>query len=145
MIYLFCSLIFCIFVDLIINKLKPELSFNFRYFCIHFLMSAYFIYLTINDLLLSFDIFTFIDKDNILDNYNLIEVLCGIHIFHIIANYTKLSIIDWLHHIFNIFLCSIFCINYIYHKVTNLFIFFLMGFPGIIEYLLLILSKLDCS
>ena len=64
----------------------------------------------------------------------------ALHIYHMIY-FKKLKFMDYLHHIISAFLSGGLAINYYWNKTINIWIFFLCGLPGSIDYVLLSLVK----
>jgi hypothetical protein len=63
-----------------------------------------------------------------------------LHLYHVL--FFKLRTDDWIHHIGSCFICTPMCLNYP-KKGFAIYCFFCCGFPGAIDYMLLVLHKND--
>ena len=113
-----------------------------RYYMNHFICNMIIVYHTFSCMINSY----YPTNTNTCDIYSLNycrELICGLHLYHIIWYYNNLRRDDWIHHILMIGI--VIPITYIagpeYHNLLGHGIFFITGLPGSIDYLLLFLVR----
>ena len=111
---------------------------NSKYFLLHFITNMYIINVIYDDV-----------KTILLNPLNYIiktpyptTLIMIFHLYHIIA-YNNIPLDDKYHHIINVFILYPFLYLIEYTSVLNLGVFFLMGLPGGITYLLLFLRQFN--
>jgi hypothetical protein len=111
-----------------------------RYYMNHFICNMIIVYHTFSCMINSYN------NTNTCDIYSLNycrELICGLHLYHIIWYYNNLRRDDWIHHILMVGI--VIPITYIaspeYHNLIGHGIFFITGLPGGIDYLLLFLVR----
>ena len=115
------------------NNIKGTYYFN------HFICNSFIVYNTIPQLLYCYTNITKAGSFN--TNNNIISMVSSIHIYHIIYYFNKLRFNDWLHHILMLGLSLPLSLQYKTGAILSHSLFFLSGFPGGIDYLLLFLTR----
>lgn len=120
-----------------LDALMPN-KYEGKYYFIHALNNALIVYLTYNDLIL-----TFTEFDSVLVNHiNILPsiVTYGLHTYHTFVYYHKFKFDDWLHHI--LMGVALFTAHQFHTgRLINYSLFFTTGLPGMIDYFLLFLVK----
>lgn len=138
---LFLSILFFYLIDLLLligikNKQK-------RWYIIHALANTFVVIYGFENLINAFkDPFQIIKKEKIKNTF-ILDFVIGLHIFHIISSFSKLRVIDWLHHVISCIIVgysSLFVCN---EKMIKYILFFLCGLPGGIDYYLLTMVKFN--
>ena len=73
--------------------------------------------------------------------HTVVSIVEGIHIYHILLYFKKLTMVDWIHHgatFYMTILCKMYHNGIIYHFVS----FFMCGLPGGIDYMMLFMVKI---
>lgn len=131
--YFFSFFGFYVGVDALIGK-----KYEGKYYLIHALNNALIVYLTYNDLVL-----TFTEFDSVLvNNINILPsiITYSLHIYHTFVYCYKFKFDDWLHHIL---MGTALYISHQFHtgRLINYSLFFTTGLPGMVDYFLLFLVK----
>ncbi len=69
-------------------------------------------------------------------------IMSSMHLYHIVAYWRSMAAIDWIHHLVSGGVVGTACIFYIRGRIVNHGLFFMCGFPGMIDYLMLVGSDL---
>jgi hypothetical protein len=134
-IYLLLTAVFCYCVT---DKFLPT-TLNGKYYLLHFINNAIVVYLTFPDII---SIYT--DFPNFwLHEKNIISAILttSLHIYHVIVYFNKLRVIDWMHHILNVFISLPIALIYPSGSLIGHSMFFMSGLPGGLDYLLLFLER----
>lgn len=67
----------------------------------------------------------------------------GLHLFHIVKYFKKLTFLDWVHHLLSNVFMTIIGVYYFRLPIWNCGNFFMCGLPGGIDYFLLFLYKVN--
>lgn len=110
-----------------------------RYYLNHFFINSLISFYTFNDVILSYTEFNNIM--NLPVNMTAIKLTYSIHFYHIIVYYNKFTFDDWLHHIIMVFFALPLGSYLKCGPIMGHSLFFLTGFPGGINYLLLFLQR----
>jgi len=135
--YIYGTITLCFFLEKLINIFVSNSSS--KWYLIHALINTLITYLVIPDCI------NFL-KDplsGLESSYSDIplSLTVGLHLFHCIKYYKKLTIIDWVHHfVSNIFSCCI-IFPFRYGPIINWICLFICGLPGGIDYYLLFAVK----
>ena len=121
------------------DKLLEYFNIYGRYYFNHFLINSFIVYYTFDDLLLCYHDLNNLNKYHI--NMNVIEYTISIHFYHIIIYYNQFVFDDWLHHIIMIFFTLPMGVYLNCGPIMSHCLFFMSGFPGGINYLLLFLQR----
>jgi len=70
-------------------------------------------------------------------------ITLGLHLFHIVKYFKKLTFLDWVHHLLSNVFMTIIGVYYFRLPIWNCGNFFMCGLPGGIDYFLLFLYKLN--
>lgn len=120
-------------IDKLIGK-----KYEGKYYLIHGIHNGLIVYLTLNDVIL-----TFTDFNNILTkNVSIVPSILtySLHVYHIAVYYKKFQYDDWLHHI--LMGAALVAAHQIDSgRLINYSLFFTTGLPGLIDYLLLFLVR----
>ncbi|VVU95314.1 hypothetical protein CPAV1605_1065 [seawater metagenome] len=129
-----CSLCFYLFIDfLVTNRIEG------KYYFLHFINNALVVYYSYSDVINVYsNLYLAIDIE---PSYTPLILTISLHIYHIIAYFSKLRFDDWLHHILMIFVLIPLSIYVKAGILINHALFFLSGLPGGIDYLLLCLTR----
>ena len=130
---MFINFVFICFMDFISVKFTGQIA---RWFKLHFIINCVVCYLSFNE---TFEILNNPYKSEMnSENTNSLWLVFFLHMYHML--YFKIKRIDYIHHIFSVFLCTpiAYSLNI---KLMSLHYFIGNGLPGGIDYFLLILVK----
>ena len=69
-----------------------------------------------------------------------IIVMSSMHLYHIVAYWRSMAPIDWIHHLLSGGVVGTACTFYVRGPVVNHGLFFMCGLPGMIDYIMLVMS-----
>ena len=135
------SLFYCNISDIFLSK-TTGLNRKAKWYLIHSICNLFILIHSFNDMMITF---TNPIQSFTSDNYNSkgLEIVVGLHLYHIMRDAYILDYIDWCHHLISCFFMSM--IGFVcYHNPTfNSGLFFMCGLPGCIDYFLLFLVKIN--
>ncbi len=122
--------------------LKWTVDENLIYFTLHACLNAFICKSVYPYVFQTLETNRFVLATNVLvpGTYECVFVVCGFHLYHIFTQWTRLSLIDWLHHIISVGASTHLLIK-VDHVVGLATLFFICGLPGLVEYLVLIGMK----
>ena len=145
LIFIFFSIYFLDSVSIYLNKLKfgdKEPHHNVRWFFIHFFVNLFVTLATFNDLRFCLENTSTCSYEIISDNSVLaIKTAILSHLYHCLFFFNKLNHHDWTHHIVMVGITGPLAI-YFPSKQTASGLWFMSGFPGMLDYYLLWMVKM---
>lgn len=118
-----------------------ERDTNTRYYAIHALANLYFSVLSCQDVWYYLWNFPFSQEPQYLESMSIINYTVGLHLYHTALQYRTLTTVDWIHHGVSNFLTVVLVNYYFPIRMANVTLFFMCGFPGGTDYLMLWLVK----
>lgn len=137
----------CLIVHQIVSK-KFNIRKKTKWYLIHTVGNAVITGLSVKDMIL-----TTRDPLNSVNNYadafaltNLstypVVIMSSIHLYHILLYFREMVLIDWIHHLASGGFVGSICTFYIKGSIVNHGLFFMCGFPGGVDYLMLTLNDI---
>jgi hypothetical protein len=143
LLYLLSPILLIFFFDLFILFLGDN-NKKRRWYLIHAVTNTVIVFYTFNNLINCFrDPLSLIKDNDHKNNFEAINLVVSLHLFHIFSSYNNLTLIDWIHHLVSCLIVSSLALLFINIKMINYAIFFLCGLPGGIDYYLLYFNKLN--
>jgi len=132
----------CTFVHTFVkNHLRLTADDNLLYFALHILLNAYVCWSSYPHLLDSLTSRQFITTSGLtFEEHRSIIVIVGFHAYHIVTQWKRLSVSDWLHHLVSVGVSTVLFIQ-CDHPVGCTVLFFICGLPGLLDYVVLIGQK----
>lgn len=135
--YIMCFL-FYLFMFIAADKALGD-KVQGKYYLIHFINNFFITFYTYPNVIHSFvDLFNY---TKYVTNPQTILITIALHLYHIIVYFEKLRFDDWLHHILMIAVVIPISVIMNVGCLLGLGLFFITGFPGGIDYLLLFLVR----
>jgi hypothetical protein len=139
--------IFCCYlldkIAIILYKLLKNSEFvpqNIRWFFIHFFINLYVSIAGFNDLYFCISNIQNCAISEWINGFNVFGMAISLHIYHILA--FSLTQLDWLHHISSVIISSPVLLLCSRNPNAVMALWFMSGFPGCIDYLLLWMVKM---
>ena len=125
------------------NNSDYEVHHNTRWFFIHFFVNLFITIVSFNDLKFCLQNSN-ICSDTLINKYSMLGIRSAIvaHLYHCIFFFNKLNHHDWTHHIIMVGITGPLAI-YFPTKQTSCALWFMCGFPGMLDYGLLWLVKMN--
>ncbi len=132
------TIIGSIILFILTDKILEKNNYDGRYYFNHIICNTIVVYNTFFYMLTSYYNFEILKTDTLNDTK---AIIYSLHIYHILVYYKKLRSDDWLHHILMIGI--ILPLNNIIPQtnITAHGMFFTTGLPGLIDYILLFLTR----
>ena len=141
-----CTIVFVDYLSMFVTKWynsRLRITPNTRWFFIHAFVNLVVTTTTFSDVIECFSD-PYSCKSRISSSsqigYNMAVVS---HLYHMVFFYNFLTYYEWLHHIIMCFICGPLANIYNHDKICMSSLWFLSGFPGLIDYTMLYLVKLD--
>ena len=146
LIVIFFAIYFLDNISIYLNKLRfgdKEAHHNVRWFFIHFFINMFITLATFNDLKFCLKNTDSCSYALISDNSTLaIKTAILSHLYHCVFFFNKLNHHDWTHHIVMVGITGPLAV-YFPSKQTASGLWFMSGFPGMLDYLLLWMVKMN--
>lgn len=109
------------------------------YYLNHSIANSVIVYHTLSDVIYCYTSYDIIEARP--KNYDAINMVFSLHLYHMIYYIKKLKFDDWLHHIIMILFTLPFSLYFNIGAIISHAIFFLTGLPGGIDYFLLFMVR----
>lgn len=124
-----------ILLDLILSFL----NLKGIYYLNHAIANSAIVYYTIPDVIYCYTNYDIIEDRH--KNYDAINMVFSLHLYHMTYYIKKLKFDDWLHHIIMILFALPFSLYFNIGAIISHALFFLSGLPGGIDYFLLFMAR----
>ncbi len=131
------GIVFFMGIDYILQKFKIEGRFHFN----HMICNSMVVYNTFSSMLLSYNISSVINQEQLSSLYTAKVIIYSLHLYHTLLYYRYLRRDDWIHHILMIGVVLPLTEIVPQNHIISHGLFFTTGLPGLIIQFLLFLNR----